>query len=531
MGRPSIWKGFLLGAATGLSVVALSSAGQAIAGLPSIPYVLFEWTTRLLPAALVNFGIERLVDLVTVLNVSSTSAAAKTAEKVLAVSGFVLAAALLGGLLAAVGRRRPRWIILVGLAAGVALWAALAAMLASLGVGARSWPAALLWIAALLVGGATTLARALVPRGEAPPVVDAARRSWMAVLAGSTVAGAIGLTWGRLRGRRRPPAELAGGRETHVVRGTSGPAASPPEDVLAARFAPVAHTRAELTANADFYRIDINLRAPEVDGHAWRLQVAGLVETPLSLSLEEIRSAPAVTEAITMSCISNRVGGDLIGTGLWTGVRLKEILRRAGARGSARAVHIQAVDGFHESVELADATDDRTLLVYEMNGAPLAAEHGFPLRIYLPGRYGMKQPKWIHRLELVDRWRPGYWVERGWSREAIVQTTSVIDTVATSMMLGEAKTLSVGGIAFAGARGISRVEVSVDDGPWRPAELRSPPLGPLTWVQWRYAWPYQPGRHRFRVRAFDGKGVLQPTESRSPHPAGATGIHEMTTVV
>jgi DMSO/TMAO reductase YedYZ molybdopterin-dependent catalytic subunit len=210
---------------------------------------------------------------------------------------------------------------------------------------------------------------------------------------------------------------------------------------------------------------------------------------------------------------------------------LKDILRAAGPRSSSRAVFIEAADGFYESIEMNDALDDRTLLVYAMNGVPLSPDHGFPLRIYVPGRYGMKQPKWIRRIEVTDRWRPGYWVERGWNREAMVQTTSVIDTIETSMMLGETKALWVGGIAFAGARRISRVEVQVDGGPWREAELRAPPLSPLTWVQWRYAWPYQPGRHEFRVRAYDGKGVLQPTEERSPHPDGATGIHEMMTVV
>jgi DMSO/TMAO reductase YedYZ molybdopterin-dependent catalytic subunit len=527
LGQPSIWRGFWLGAATSLVVTALSFAGQAIAGLPSIPYVVFEWTTRLLPGPLVNFAVERMVDLVTVLDVSSTATAAKAAEKGLAVGGFVMAGALYGALLAAFGRRMPRRLLVIALSGSVAFGVAVAAMLASLGVRASPWPAALVWIGALFIGWGAVLARALAPGGASN--VDRFRRSWLAVLLGSTAAGAVGLVWGRLR--RRPTVQLAGGSEVRVVRGTSGPAASPPEEVLDSRFPPVAHTRPELTPNADFYRIDINLRAPEVDGHAWRLQVAGLVRTTLSLSLEDLRAAPAVTQAVTMSCISNRVGGDLIGTGLWTGVRLKEILRRAGAQASAGAVFIQAVDGFHESVVMSDAMDDRTLLVYAMNGVPLTAEHGFPLRIYLPGRYGMKQPKWIRRLELVERWRPGYWVERGWSREAMVQATSVIDTVATSMMLGQAKVLAVGGIAFAGARGISKVEVSVDDGPWSPAELRAPPLGSLTWVQWRYAWPYQPGKHRFRVRAFDGKGVLQSTEARSPHPDGATGIHEMTTVV
>jgi DMSO/TMAO reductase YedYZ molybdopterin-dependent catalytic subunit len=163
-----------------------------------------------------------------------------------------------------------------------------------------------------------------------------------------------------------------------------------------------------------------------------------------------------------------------------------------------------------------------------MNGAPLTAEHGAPLRIYVPNRYGMKQPKWITRLEVSDREGAGYWVERGWSKDAIVQTTAVIDTVRSSMMVGEGAVLPIGGIAYAGARGISKVEVQVDDGPWSDATLIAPAVGPLTWVQWRYEWRHQPGRHTFRVRAYDGSGALQPTRERGPHPAGATGVHEVT---
>jgi DMSO/TMAO reductase YedYZ molybdopterin-dependent catalytic subunit len=162
-----------------------------------------------------------------------------------------------------------------------------------------------------------------------------------------------------------------------------------------------------------------------------------------------------------------------------------------------------------------------------MNGVPLPAEHGFPLRIYIPNRHGMKQPKWLTRLKLTEEPGRGYWVERGWSHDAIVKTTSVIDTVGTSMMLGEARVVPIGGMAFAGARGISKVEVQADDGPWEQDELISPSVGPLTWVLWRYQWTYQRGRHRFRVRAYDGTGALQPVVERGPRPDGASGIHSV----
>ncbi len=175
---------------------------------------------------------------------------------------------------------------------------------------------------------------------------------------------------------------------------------------------------------------------------------------------------------------------------------------------------------------LEDAMDERTLLVYEMNGVPLPIPNGFPLRVYIPDRYGMKQPKWISRMEVLDRKGNGYWVDRGWSEAAIAHTTSVIDTVALDRPTDD-QTVPVGGIAWAGARGISKVEVQVDDGPWVEAELRAPPLSPLSWVQWRYDWPPVQGRHTFRVRAYDGNGDLQTLESRRARPNGATGVHSV----
>jgi hypothetical protein len=169
--------------------------------------------------------------------------------------------------------------------------------------------------------------------------------------------------------------------------------------------------------------------------------------------------------------------------------------------------------------------DERTLLVYAMNGEPLAVEHGYPLRIYIPNRYGMKQPKWITRMEVLDHIGPGYWVDRGWSAQAIVQTTSVIDGATTKKVDPKSNNVPFGGIAWAGARGISKVEVQLDDTPWAAARLRTPPLSPLTWVQWRYDWPAQTGEHVVRVRAYDGSGKMQTTELHTDYPDGATGIY------
>ncbi|RMF26806.1 MAG: molybdopterin-binding oxidoreductase, partial [Chloroflexi bacterium] len=304
----------------------------------------------------------------------------------------------------------------------------------------------------------------------------------------------------------------------------------PPQATLAVAprdfIAPAPGTRPEVTPTELFYRIDINARPVVIEGESWVLQVDGLFDNPRPLTLADLMAYPPVTQAITLSCISNPIGGDLIGTAYWTGVRLRDLLQDLGLRPEAQELYVEAADGFYESVAMADLMDPRTLLVYGMNGETLPVEHGYPLRIYIPNRYGMKQPKWITRIEAIDREGPGYWVDRGWSAEARPQIISVIDTVAVDQQV-DGK-VPIGGIAWAGDRGIQKVEVQVDGGPWVEAVLRTPPLSPLTWVQWRYNWPAVPGRHTFRVRATDGTGALQIEERRPTRPDGATGYHEVT---
>jgi hypothetical protein len=176
---------------------------------------------------------------------------------------------------------------------------------------------------------------------------------------------------------------------------------------------------------------------------------------------------------------------------------------------------------------MQDMMDPRTLLVYEMNGKPLPQEHGFPLRIYIPNRYGMKQPKWITHMEVIRGEGKGFWVDRGWSEEAFVRMTSVIDEISVSE--NENGMLLAGGIAYAGARGINKVEIQVDDGTWEETELRVPPLSDLTWVQWRYqVQSISPGEHVATVRAYDGNGDPQIMEKNPPHPSGATGYDTFT---
>ncbi|MDB4955799.1 MAG: oxidoreductase molybdopterin binding protein [Myxococcales bacterium] len=542
MRRISPWSGLFLGVVTSLLAIAVLAVANARADLPFVPFEIFEWITRILPGGVITVGIDLMVSIISALGIGSTSVAAKLAEQGMAVALFVISAAIAGAIIAVIvrgrgGSSRTRAGLIAGLAAGgVALVVGTIASAAmhSLSIGG------FVWIALVLLGWGAMLGGVIVLRAsvdEVPEERVERRRFLRLVTIGTTTLSAILLGIARLGGRgstntaSNRAARGSPARERANVAVTSGPAASPSPQVLANRISPVHGTRPEITANDNFYRIDINLRPPRIDPATWHLDLGGMVDRPLRLSLDELRAMPAVSQMITLECISNRLGGDLISTSLWTGVPLAYVLQQAGMRAAAKAVHIRAADGFYESVGAEDIRDPRTLLVYAMNSVPLPEAHGFPLRIYIPNRHGMKQPKWITELRASDHDGPGYWVDRGWNKDAIPHTTSVIDTVGMSMMLGQARVLPIGGIAYAGARGISKVEVQVDLGPWTEATLVAPPLGPLTWVMWRYEWPYAPGKHTFRVRAYDGTGALQPTREEPPHPDGVAGIHSLTTSV
>ncbi len=246
------------------------------------------------------------------------------------------------------------------------------------------------------------------------------------------------------------------------------------------------------------------------------------------LTLDDLRNNyPAREQYVTLSCISGRIGTSLIGTTLWTGASLQEVLADADISPQARYLYIISGDGFYETVDLdLVASDERIMLCYAWDGHSLPVDHGFPLRIWYPDRYGMKQPKWITGIEVIDEYREGYWVERGWDEIARVKTTSVIDTVAVDAIIenGDQRLVPIGGIAFSGARGISNVEVRVDGGVWEAAKLRTP-LSETTWVIWRYEWPFEAGEHTFEVRCVEGDGTPQIEEQGGNRPSGATGIH------
>ncbi len=295
---------------------------------------------------------------------------------------------------------------------------------------------------------------------------------------------------------------------------------------------PAPGTRSEYTEVEDHYQVYLRTEPTFIDIATWSLPIIGLVDNPLVLTLDDImHNYESRDQYVTLSCISGRIGTTLISTTWWTGVSLQKILADVQPQSAARYLIITWGDGFYETVDLdLIASDERIMLAYAWDGEPIPFDHGFPLRIWIPDRYGMKQPKWITGIEVTDEYQEGYWVERGWDEVAQVKATSVIDPIVVDYIIdkNDKKLVPVGGIAFAGVRGISKVEVRVDGGPWELAQLRAP-LSETTWVIWRYDWPFHEGEHTFEVRCAEADGTPQIEEKQGNRPDGASGIHSQKT--
>jgi DMSO/TMAO reductase YedYZ molybdopterin-dependent catalytic subunit len=306
---------------------------------------------------------------------------------------------------------------------------------------------------------------------------------------------------------------------------TATPAGQPDASALASPFDVVTRVTPEITPNEKFYTVSKNMLAdPSVDVRSWRLDIRGLVERPFSLRHDELKALPAVEQYNTLECISNEVGGDLIGNAHWKGVRLRDLLERSGIKPNARKVVFHAADGYTDSIPLEKALEPGTVLAYEMNGEVLPRAHGYPARLLVPGIYGMKNVKWVTAIEVVDYDFKGFWQKQGWSDEAVYKTMSRIDVPRNGQQLAPGAYL--GGIAFAGDRGITAVEVSLDDGQtWQPARVKEA-LGPFTWVLWVFqAPPDVSSPRKVKVRATDGRGLRQTSHYVPPAPDGAEGLH------
>ncbi|MDG6983088.1 MAG: molybdopterin-dependent oxidoreductase [Nitrososphaerota archaeon] len=283
----------------------------------------------------------------------------------------------------------------------------------------------------------------------------------------------------------------------------------------------------ELTPDPAFYRVDIDLIAPTIDASGWSLMVDGLVRSPKSFSLQDVESFPEVTQYATMECVSNELNGSLIGNAKWGGTKISDVLGSAGGTISgASYVVFYSVDGYSVSIPLAKAMMPDSLLAYSMNDLPLPADHGYPLRGLIPGLYGMMSAKWIDRISVVGAPYDGYWQTRGWTSNAAVYTEAfIVLPSASSLSISQSGgSIVIAGFAFAGERGISKVEVSLDNGKtWQDATLK-PALSALTWVLWAYEWvPPGAGEYKVIARATDGTGALQVSSVEGTFPNGATG--------
>ena len=286
-----------------------------------------------------------------------------------------------------------------------------------------------------------------------------------------------------------------------------------------------------ITPTDQFYRIDTALRIPQVDPGNWSLRFTGMVDRPYSLTFDDILSMDLSDHIITLSCVSNPVGGNLVGNAMWTGVPLAPLLERAGAQRRANQVVGRSVDDFTAGFPTGLVNDGRNaILAIGMNNELLPTAHGFPARLVVAGLYGyVSAVKWLDEIHLTT-WDgfDGYWIPRGWSKRGPIKTQSRIDLPRKNARVRVGAPVPVAGIAWAPTRGIERVEIRIDSGDWMPCRLGQA-LGDESWVQWHREWtPTETGNHRIRVRATDGNGVRQGGVSVPPRPDGAEGWHSVT---
>ncbi|WP_336630855.1 MULTISPECIES: molybdopterin-dependent oxidoreductase [unclassified Microbacterium] len=447
-----------------------------------------------------------------------------TGDKAALITAVAIVLLLLGALTGLVWRRSraaAQTLVVVlgllGLAAAVtrADAPALAALPAALGAAGT-----LLALARLMPRAA--MHPATPPAGTAPGGAEATatgptRRAFLVWTAGAAAVGALAAAggWALQAGSRAASALRAAIVLPRPVRSVTVPASA---DLGIPGLAPV------VTPNADFYRIDTALTLPQVDPTTWRLRIHGKVDEEVELGWDDLMALPLEESVTTLTCVSNEVGGDLVGTAVWLGYPIRHLLARAGVHPDADMVLSTSADGFTAGTPLEALTDDRdAILAVGMNGEPLPIAHGFPVRMVVPGLYGyVSATKWVVDLE-VTRFADaqGYWIPRGWSERGPIKLASRIDVPrhGANVAAGDAM---IAGVAWQQHVGVRGVEVRVDDGPWQPATLATA-ISSDTWVQWMLPWQASAGRHTITARAIGEDGEPQTAAPAPPAPDGATG--------
>jgi len=510
--QPSLFRSsFLEGALSALAVSALMVAARFLFAYPTWFDLSENWITRLIPANVFAFFLDRLL----------------YSAKPLLFAGVLVGQVLLGGLGGLVFQRlrrsstQPGPTTTDGAIFGVVVWAIqVLAILPLIGQGifGRGYSGSAVLLNLYLLLTSLGYAEILALLGTAPhaPVVRS-RRQFL----GGLAAGASSLAVLAIADRLWVSPSTALPDAENFSLGptlTSVPVAVPTDPGW-----DIPGLSPEITPIGKFYQVTKNLFAdPDLAATDWSLTINGRVRSPVHLSFAELTRLPAVEFYQTLECISNPVGGDLMSTAWWRGVPVKDLLAMAGANPQASKVVFRAADGYADSIPLAHALLPSTTLVYEMDGQPLPKAHGFPVRLITPGVYGLKNVKWLTGIEVIDGDFEGYWQQRGWSDTAIVQTTSRVDVPVASATVAAGR-IVIAGIAFAGNREIKGVQVSLDaGGTWEDATLK-PALGPLTWRFWRYEASLKSGSHSVAVRAIDGEGQVQWPLPQDTVPDGATG--------
>ncbi|GAA1659523.1 sulfite oxidase [Glycomyces endophyticus] len=435
-----------------------------------------------------------------------------TADKPLLVTGLALGVAAAGAGVGVLWRTRP-WLARAAVAGFVVVGAAAAVTRPGLGA-AAVLPSAL--------SGVVVLACLQWWASRDADRSRNGRRGFLAAVGGVAAAAVAGSWWAGRVG----PAAIEADREAVALPDPDAPVVEP---------GPVADFEVEgLTPyrvpNGDFYRIDTAITVPRVDVDAWSLRVHGMVDRELTFTFDDLLGRELIERDITLACVSNPVGGDLVGNARWLGVSLPALLAEAGVDPAADQLVSRSTDGWTAGSPTELVFDGRdAMIAIGMNGTPLPVDHGWPARLVVPGLYGyVSATKWLTELELTtfDAY-DAYWITRGWSTPRPVKTQSRIDTPRSKASGGA---VTVAGVAWAQHRGIGAVELRVDDGAWRPCELSDVATGD-TWRQWRYEWDAPEGEHTLTVRATDGDGEVQTDTVQGVIPDGATGLHSVTVTV